>query len=115
MIVSAMLASPLLVTFIDGRAAGLRSLRTLMLAVPLLLAGSAYWVVPAIIHLSTSIPSQLSGLADWTWAENRATIYNALWLNVHWAWNYLEYFPYARLYSQLPLSFARFLFPASPY
>jgi len=112
MIVVAILATPLLVAWVEGKDAAMRSLRALLLAIPLLLAVSAYWVVPAILHFSSVIPAQLANLADWTWAEGRATIRNAFWLNTHWGWNSTEYFPYARAYNAWPISMARFLLPA---
>ncbi len=115
MVLPVMLATPLVMAVVDGKDAAIRCLRALLFAVPLLVAASAYWTVPAILHLSTSIPSQLAGLSDWTWAESRASVRNALWLNAHWAWNYPEYFPYARVYDLPPLSFARFLLPAMAF
>jgi hypothetical protein len=112
MILAAMLAAPLAVAWVDGRDAAFRSLRALLLAVPLLVAASAYWIVPEILHLAAIIPSQLASLSDWTWTETRTTIRNAFWLNNNWAWNYPEYFPYAKAYELLPLSVVRFVLPA---
>jgi arabinofuranan 3-O-arabinosyltransferase len=112
MILALMLVTPLVATFVYGRAAGLRCLRALALGLALLLVASAYWIVPTLIHLSSAIPSQLASLSDWTWTESRATLRNGLWLNAHWAWSYPEYFPYAPIYDLPPISFARFLLPA---
>jgi hypothetical protein len=112
MILAAVLAAPLLVAWVDGRDAASRSLRAVLLGIALLLAASAYWTVPAILHLSVLIPSQLAGLAGWAWEEPRATIRNAFWLNTHWGWPFPEYFPYATGYDRPPLSVARFVLPA---
>jgi hypothetical protein len=111
MIFAAALASPLLVAWVDGRDAGLRSLRAFLLAIPFLVAASAYWIVPAVLHLSSIIPSHLVGLS-WTWSEARATVRNAIWLNTHWGWPFPEYFPYAAAFDQPPLSLLRFVLPA---
>ncbi len=112
MIIGATVLTPLLVAWIDGTEAASRSLRALLLAAPLLLAASAYWVVAAILHLSGVGGNELSSLSSWTWTEARASIRNAFWLNTSWAWTFPEYFPYAPTYDSLPLSVARFLLPA---
>jgi hypothetical protein len=112
MVLAATLATPLVVAWLAGRDAALRSLRALLLATPLLGAASAYWMVPAILHLNAILPSQLASLSEWTWTETRTTIRNAFWLNTTWAWSYPEYFPYAGAYDQPPLSVVRFLLPS---
>lgn len=114
MILAAMLATPLVVAWVEGRDAALRSLRALLLAIPLLLITSAYWVVPAILHLSEANLSA-SGISlgfNWIGGELRTTIRNAFWLNTRWMWITPEYFPYANLYDLLPLSLLRFVLPA---
>ncbi|HEV2029126.1 MAG TPA: hypothetical protein VGS16_11455 [Candidatus Dormibacteraeota bacterium] len=112
MILAAALAAPLLVAWVEGRAAARRSLRTLLLATPMLLGVSAYWVVPAVLRVSQIAPGQFAGVAGWLWEEPRASIRNAFWLNTHWGWPFPEYFPYAGAYDLPPLSIARFVLPA---
>jgi arabinofuranan 3-O-arabinosyltransferase len=112
MILGAMVAAPFLEAWIDGKEAGLRSFRALLLAVPLLLAASAYWIVPAVFHLSHFAGTQLVSLATWTWTEGRATLRNAFWLNAFWGWGFREYFPYGPAYDGLPLKIAEFALPA---
>jgi len=110
-VLAATLTAPLLVAWVDGREAAFRTVRALLLAGPLVLAASAYWTVPAILHLSSIIPRHLLDLS-WTWAENRATIRNGIWLNSHWGWPYPEYFPYAGAFDMPPLLLAKFALPA---
>jgi arabinofuranan 3-O-arabinosyltransferase len=115
MIIATMLATPLFVAWFDGRDAALRSSRALLLAVPLSIAASAYWVVPAIVHVSGAPGTQLASLSSWTWTETRATVRNAFWLNAIWSWPFREYYPYAAAYESLPLSLARFVLPAMAF
>jgi FkbM family methyltransferase len=112
MLLGAMMTAPLVAAWVDGREAGFRSFRTLLLAMPLLIAASAYWLVPSILHLSTVVSDQLAPLVSWTWTEGRATIRNAFWLNTFWAWAFPEYFPYAKAYEVPPVSSLRFVLPA---
>lgn len=112
MVLVAMAATPLVVGLIDGVDGGLRSLRALLLAVPLLLVGSAYWIIPSAISLEHISDSQLAAVSSWSWTETRATIRNALWLNTIWTWPFPEYNPYATIYERAPLSFIKFLLPA---
>lgn len=112
LVLGVLLATPLLVAWIDGKEAGWRSVRALLLAIPLLLATSAYWIYPAMLHLSDFSGSQLVSLSTWVWTEGRATIGNAFWLNATWGWRTLAYYPYAPAYDQLPLRIAEFSMPA---
>jgi hypothetical protein len=114
MIFAALLSVPLVMAWVDGKDAAMRSLRALLLAFPLVLAASAYWMIPAIIHLSGA-HLNASGILlgfDWTAGELRTTIRNAFWLNTRWFWIAPEYFPYAPAYDSLPLSAIRFVLPA---
>jgi hypothetical protein len=114
MIFAAMLASPLVVAWVEGRTAGVRCLRALLLSLGLLLATSAYWIVPAALHLSKTnlSPSGLLIGFNWIQGELRTTIRNAFWLNTRWMWIAPEYFPYARRYDEMPLSALKFVMPA---
>ncbi|HEV2035679.1 MAG TPA: hypothetical protein VGU71_16050 [Candidatus Dormibacteraeota bacterium] len=112
MVIGAGLAAPLVVGWVDGREAAFRSVRTLSLASPLLLAASAFWIVPAILHLSGVGSGQLASISSWSWTESRATIRNAFWLNTIWAWSFPQYNPFAAAYDVLPLSLLRFALPA---
>jgi arabinofuranan 3-O-arabinosyltransferase len=112
MILAAFVGSPLLVAWVYGRAAAGRSFRALLLATPLLLAVSAYWIGPALIHLSGFSGSQLASITSWSWTEGRASIRNAFWLNTVWGWRFTEFYPFASIYDALPLSILRFVLPA---
>ena len=112
MLLGAILTTPLLVAWIDGREAALRSFRALLLALVLLLATSTYWIVPAVLHLSGFAGAQLASLSSWSWTEGRATLRNAFWLNAFWAWSFPEYFPYASAYDGIALKVAEFVLPA---
>jgi arabinofuranan 3-O-arabinosyltransferase len=112
MVLGVTLATPVLSGWLGGRTAAMRSLLTLSLATPLLLAASAYWIVPAILHLQVVASDQLASLSNWSWTESRATLGNALWLNTHWGWNFPEYFPFGAAYDAFPLSVVRYILPA---
>src|SRR5438105_2227009 len=112
MVIATVLATPLVVAYVDGRAAATQSLRTLMLAIPLLLAASAYWIVPSILYASDAASHGLAAISSWDWTESRANIRNAFWLNSTWAWAFPEYHPYAAAYDMLPTSLLRFALPA---
>src|SRR5439155_19111894 len=77
MILCAMLATPLVVAWVEGSDAGFRTIRALILALPILLLASAYWIIPAILHTRSLDSSQLSNIASWSWTETRATLRNA--------------------------------------
>jgi hypothetical protein len=111
MILVAIVTTPLLVAWMDGRGAALRTLRALGLGLVLLLAASAYWTVPAVLHLSGFAGTQLASVSSWSWTENRATLQNAFWLNAYWGWSFPEYFPYAGAYNQIALRVAEFVLP----
>lgn len=112
MVLGTMVATPLVAGWVFGKEAALRGLRTLLLAVPLILAVSLYWVIPAMLYLSVVPSDSLAAFASWSWTETRATIGNAFWLNTNWGWNFPEYYPFAGAYDALPLSLIRFVLPA---
>lgn len=115
MIIGVAVGAALLTGWLNGSASGIRSLTSLLLSVPLTLAISAYWIVPAVIHLLDLHDNQLATLASWTWTEGRATLLNAFWLNTSWGWVHPEYFPYADKFDSLPLSILRFVIPAAAF
>lgn len=112
MVLGAMVITPLLAGWVDGRQAGIRSLRALLLAIPLLVVSSLYWIIPASLFASGVPAAQLANALSWTWTEGRATIANAFWLNTNWGWDFPEYYPYASAYDQIPLSLLKFTLPA---
>jgi arabinofuranan 3-O-arabinosyltransferase len=112
MVLAAMVGSPLLVGFVYGRAAATRSLLALALGLLVLLAVSAYWIVPAFIHLAGFTGSHLAPLASWAFTERRASLRNGFWLNTAWGWTYTEFYPFASSYESFPLSILRFVLPA---
>ncbi len=112
MVLGLMLATPLLAAWLDGSEAGLRSLRVLLIASPLLVAASLYWIVPEVLGSTSVAGGQLASLTSWDWTEARASVRNAFWLNTIWAWTYPEYIPFAASYEAFPLSLFRFLLPA---
>jgi arabinofuranan 3-O-arabinosyltransferase len=112
MILGIALVVPLLVLWTHGRDVAFRTVRASCVLLPLLFALSAFWLLPAIIHLSDSPAPQLASISSWAWTEGRATIRNAFWLNPVWSWKFPEYFPYAGLYDRFPIGFAKFALPA---
>jgi hypothetical protein len=108
MAIAAFIATPLLAAWIFGRAAMRRSAVAVLLGLAGILLLSAYWIVPSIIQFGNVGTAQLSSPSSWIWTENRATIFNALWLNTNWGWSFTYYFPYAGQYQGLLLSLAKF-------
>jgi len=108
MAIAAFLASPLLAGWLFGRAAMRRAAISIGLGLGAILLVSAYWIVPSIIQLGNVGTAQLSSPSSWTWTEQRATIFNALWLNTNWGWRYSYYFPYSEQYQRAVLSLAKF-------
>ncbi|MGO9296408.1 MAG: glycosyltransferase [Streptosporangiaceae bacterium] len=106
---------PLLVVWLDGRAAARRALRTLALGVPLLALASSYWLVPTLLQIKIDATAMLASPLSWTWAEGRATLANGFWLNNDWGWKYAEYFPYASQYGKFPLLILKFLLPVTAF
>lgn len=108
-VVAALALAALLAPWIGGRAAAGRTARLVAFGTPALILTSLYWTVPSLLFFSGVPTHQIAALSSWTWSESRATVRNAFWLNSYWAWRYPSYFPYALTFSQLPLSFLRFL------
>ena len=112
----ALLAStPLLVGWLDGRAAAHRALRTLVLGALLLALASAYWLVPTVLQLKTAATSTLATQSSWTWTQGRATLANGFWLDNDWGWKFAAYFPYASAYGKFPLLILKFLLPIGAF
>jgi arabinofuranan 3-O-arabinosyltransferase len=95
-----------------GTRAAKRCLRAVLIGIPLIVILSAYWIVPAAIQVGTAARGHLEGVDTWLFAEGRATLANAFWLNPHWTWAIPEYVPYASEYSRFPLSALIYLYPA---
>ena len=106
---------PLLVAWLDGRAAARRALRTLALGVPLLALASSYWLVPTVLQLQIEATSAFASPSSWTWTEGRATLANGFWLNNGWGWKFAEYVPYASAYDKFPLLILKFLLPITAF
>ena len=114
--IGALLASiPLLVGWLDGRAAARRALLTLGLGAPILALASSYWLVPTVLQLKNDAVSTLANQSSWTWTEGRATLANGFWLNNDWGWKFAEYYPYAGAYDQFPLLILKFLLPITAF
>jgi arabinofuranan 3-O-arabinosyltransferase len=111
MVLAAMLATPLLAAWLEGKEVALRSLQTLGTAIPLLLLVSLYWIVPMVLSNPIGAAAQLASAASWSWTESRSTLGNAFWLNTSWAWAFPEYYSFARAYDAWPLSILKFVLP----
>ena len=111
----AIAAVPLSVAFVWwvwGPRAATRCVHAGLIGIPITVILSAYWIIPAAIQLGTAATGQITGLDAWWYAEGRATLANAFWLNPHWTWAIPEYIPYATNYSRFPLSALIYLYPA---
>ena len=106
---------PLLVGWLDGRAAARRALRTVSFGVPLLALASCYWLVPTLLQLKLDATSALANPSSWTWTEGRATLANGFWLNNSWGWKFAAYYPYAGEYERFPLLILKFLLPIAAF
>lgn len=104
----AVVATPILAGWVYGPPAGRRGLLIVALGGTFAILLSAYWIVPSVFQLHNAAISQLSSVSSWSWTEGRATLRNGLWLNTLWAWAFPEYYPFARTYEDLPLSFLKF-------
>jgi hypothetical protein len=110
----ALLLTPFLISWLDGRAAARRAWRLLAIGIPLLLLASAYWLLPYLSSLSAGNLAQLAAPTRLVWDEARDTIANAFWLNDTWAWN-TTYYPFSPAYSQLPLELTKFALPVCAF
>jgi hypothetical protein len=77
----------------------------------LLLAVSAYWIVPTLVQLPYTASAHLAPISSWLFTTPRDTTANAFWLNTTWAWQFTEYFPYAPAYGEAPLAFLVYVLP----
>jgi hypothetical protein len=101
-----------LVWWLWGPRASRRCLWAALIGIPLTVVLSAYWIVPATIQVGTAATGHLAGVDTWLFAEGRATLANAFWLNPHWVWAVPEYVPYASDYSRFPLGTLIYFYPA---
>ncbi len=111
MLAVAILLTPLLVRIRFGGDAMTRSLQGLIVGVVLLIAASAYWLIPAWVGLTSVASGQLSTLSAWAFTESRSTLTNAFWSNTTWGWQFTEYYPYAPEFGRFPLDLVQPLLP----
>lgn len=105
------LITPLVVWFKSGRHSAIRSIRGLICAGFLLVAVSAYWLVPSWLTLSTVATGNISGLSSWAFTESRSTLANGFWLNTTWGWAFPQYYPFAVGFRKFPLVLIRAIEP----
>jgi len=115
LIVLATFATPALSYLLKGKDSGLKILKALTVIVPMIVGISSYWLIPAIMVLTHSSFEHLANTGSWIFTESRATLSNAFWLNTTWGWNYSEYFPYAKYFSQYPLEIIKILVPITVF
>jgi hypothetical protein len=111
MVVITAAASPLLVLLRFGRNAAGQSVRGLLIGGAFAAAASAYWLIPSQVAAANVATGTLLSLPGWAFTESRSTLANGLWLNTIWAWQFPQYFPYAREFEHLPLVLTRPLVP----
>ncbi len=115
MAAGSIILTPILVWFLWGKRAFVRTLNALVIAIPLMLLLSLYWIVPQLISIKGAATGELSSISSWTWTEIRSQLNNSFWLNTTWAWGYPSSFPYAKSYGQLPLRILRYFIPAASF
>jgi arabinofuranan 3-O-arabinosyltransferase len=115
MVIMIAMCSPLLAWAVGGRQAAKNAAVTVGLGMLLLLALSAYWIVPAAVQIGSVASQQLAPLSSWAWTEIRAFLQNSFWLNTMWSWKFPEYDPFASAYESLPLQVLKFAFPITAF
>lgn len=115
MLVMLLIATPLLVGWLDGWPAARQAIRAIISGGILLAFASAYWIIPTILQIKIDATATLASQSSWTWSEGRATLANGFWLNNDWGWNFAEYFPYAETYRQFPLLALKYLLPVTGF
>ena len=111
MIALTTVATPLLAWVRFGRPVARRSLRLVLVGGAVLIAASAYWLVPDSVALVGVAAGKLSSLSTWLFTEQRATLTNALWLNNAWGWRFAVYYPYAQDFAHFPLRLVQLFLP----
>lgn len=115
MLAVAFVLSPLLARLHLGRLGGRRALHVVVVGGLVLIAGSAYWLIPAKIAVADVASGTLSSISSWGFTELRSTIANGLWLNDTWGWHYAAYYPYAAQFARFPLVLVRVLVPVAAF
>ena len=115
MLAVAFVLSPLLARLHLGRPGGRRALRVVVVGGFVLIAASAYWIIPAKIAVADVATGTLSSISSWGFTELRSTIANGLWLNDTWGWHYAAYYPYAAQFARFPLVLVRVLVPVAAF
>jgi len=115
MLAVAFVLSPLLARLRLGRFGGRRALHAVFVGGFVLLAASAYWIIPAKVAIADVASGTLSTISSWGFTEIRSTIANGLWLNDTWGWHYPTYYPYAPQFARFPLVLVRVLVPVAAF
>ena len=115
MLAGAFVLSPLLARLHLGRLAARRALHVVLAGGFVLIAASAYWLVPAKIAVADVASGTLSSISSWGFTEIRSTIANGLWLNDTWGWHYAIYYPFAAQFARFPLVLVRVLVPVAAF
>jgi arabinofuranan 3-O-arabinosyltransferase len=78
--------------------------------IPLSLVLNLWWIVPALLTLTTTAVSEIpASPADWGWTQIRNSIPNVLTLNTGWGWTERIYYPYAGAYDHVVVATAMYL------
>jgi hypothetical protein len=85
-------------------------IRFFALAGPISLLLNLWWIVPALLTLSTTPVSDIpTSPDDWGWTQVRNSIANVFTLNTGWGWNERIYYPYAPVYEHVIVATALYL------
>lgn len=86
-------------------------------SLPWCLVLNLWWLVPMLLTFFGSGAGQAfaaqTDVQAWSWTHARNSIPNVLGLNTSWAWDYAEYFPYARDMDRPIWAWMRFVLPAT--
>ena len=85
--------------------------RFLIKAAPLAGVFNLWWIVPALLTVTSSVFAQqftAAGVGDWEWTHQRASIWNVLSLTSSWAWSQPAYYPISAGLEALPFNVLKF-------
>jgi arabinofuranan 3-O-arabinosyltransferase len=114
-LILATMFSCVLAALLGGRHAASRGLQCIAVAAPLMIAASAYWIIPSFEQFTVVASGTLASPDSWAFSQTRSTLANAFWLNTTWGWRFHEYYPYASSYDMQPLALVKFLLPAAAF
>lgn len=110
---STVLGAPLLVWWLHGRDQLVAAMRRVVVACAAIVIAASYWLLPFVTAIVSGNLAHQAATRNWQWAQQRASLPDALWLNTAFDWHVRATFPYAGDFHHFPLVLLRYALPVA--